>query len=230
MQCPVCGSSNLDFQADRFICLSCGEVYPPSKMLEFLDSIGDWMRGGPLGGSSSGAGDAGAGGAGSREPGGLGKTVVSRDGDKSGEARDGDKSGVGTGTDRESPYIDLANLTADLNSMNSASELGALAWQMIGECMTPSIERIRRYGARYDELDAEKGGRMREYLGRSVSEQFDRDLVTVACRFALSDDRVAPEELALINSAFGLNLDEAALRERARSASVTSAGKAGGVW
>ena len=105
----------------------------------------------------------------------------------------------------------------------SASGLGALTGQMVGEAMAPSIERIRRFGERYDELDAREGGRMREYLGRSISEQFGHDLAVAACRFAVSGGKVAPEALALINGALGLSLDEDALRERSRSTSATGA-------
>lgn len=52
MRCPACGSSNLEFQADRFTCSSCGESYPSSKLLEFLEPIGDWLTSGSADGHS----------------------------------------------------------------------------------------------------------------------------------------------------------------------------------
>ncbi len=98
------------------------------------------------------------------------------------------------------------------------SGLNAMTWQVIGETMGSSIQCTRDYGNRFDELDAARDGRMREHLGRSIREQFDLDLETIACRLAISDGNVAPEELALINGALGTSLDETALRERAASA------------
>ena len=59
---------------------------------------------------------------------------------------------------------------------------------------------------------------MCDHLDRSISEQFDYDLESIACNLALSDNTVTPQELALINSALGLELDEAAVRARAQSA------------
>ena len=95
--------------------------------------------------------------------------------------------------------------------------LDALTWKMLGEVLSSSVERIRNYGTRYDEMDADRGGVIREHLTCSIREQFDRDLQTVACRFALVDGTVAPQELALINGALGLSLDEAAVRACAKA-------------
>jgi Holliday junction resolvasome RuvABC ATP-dependent DNA helicase subunit len=92
-----------------------------------------------------------------------------------------------------------------------------MTWQIIGETMASSIERIRGYGERFDELDAQRDSSMRDYLGRGIREQFDLDLESIACCLVLSDERVSPEELALINGALGLDLDETALRECAKS-------------
>ncbi|HAM14367.1 MAG TPA: AAA family ATPase [Eggerthellaceae bacterium] len=105
----------------------------------------------------------------------------------------------------------------------STAGIGALAWQMIGSALAPSMRRIDHYGARFDEADAGNDNRMRDYLGRSIREQFRSDLETMACRFALSDGAVAPEELALMNSALGSQMDAAAVLERAE-ASETAKG------
>lgn len=105
--------------------------------------------------------------------------------------------------------VRLTSLTSDLNAMT---------WQIIGETMASSIDRVRGYGERFDELDAQRGNSMRDYLGRGICEQFNLDLECIACRLALSDEKVSPEEIALINGALGLDLDEAALRECAKSA------------
>ena len=101
------------------------------------------------------------------------------------------------------------------DAMSLVSDLNVMTWQMVGDTMTSSVERIRRYGKRYDELDAQNDNRMHDYLGRSISEQLERDLASIACRLALVDGNVASAELALINGALGLTLDEAALREQA---------------
>ena len=70
---------------------------------------------------------------------------------------------------------------------NPLSELNSMTWGLVGGAMEPSIARIMRYGERFDVLDEERGGVMREHLGRTISEQFERDLETIACRFALLD-------------------------------------------
>ena len=160
MKCPGCGSSSLDFYADRFTCASCGKSYPSSKFFEYLDPIGDWLKG------SAGSGS--------------------------------------------------ANVQPD-SAANLVSSMHAEAWRAMGAAMEPSFARIRFYGKRYDELDSERDNRMREYLGRTISEQFELDLEAVACHMATLDGKVAPEEVALINGALGLELDEATLRERAES-------------
>ena len=46
MKCPACGSSSLDFQADKFICTSCGKEYPSSSMLDLLEPVEDFLKGG----------------------------------------------------------------------------------------------------------------------------------------------------------------------------------------
>ena len=97
------------------------------------------------------------------------------------------------------------------------SNLNATTWYFIGSTLASSIDRIRGYAERYDELDAQRDSSMHNYLNRSIREQFDLDLESIACRFAVSDGNVAPEELALINSALGLDLDEAAARKRAEA-------------
>ena len=153
-------------------------------MLDFLDSIDNWLNTTPPTKLDT-----------AKPDGSSRKTRDGRTEDEPGELRG----------------IDLTRLTSDLSAMT---------WQMIGEAMTPSIERIRRYGERYDELDAQRDNRVREHLNRSICEQLDHDLASIACRFAVSDGTVAPEEIALINSALGLNLDEAALRKRAASTDV----------
>ena len=119
---------------------------------------------------------------------------------------------------REATGSILSGTLPDFGTISSSADLNALTWQMMGEAMAPSVERVRRCGQRFDELDAENAGRMREHLGRGIREQFDRDLEAVTCRLALADGNVAPEEIALINGALDLQLDEAALRRRAESA------------
>ena len=104
------------------------------------------------------------------------------------------------------------------DSGNLVPNLNSLTWQFLGSSLAPSVEDIRRYGELYDGLDVQKGNRMREYLKRSIREQFDYDLTTIACRMALLDGKAIPEEIALINGALGLNLDEAAVRARAQVA------------
>ena len=177
MKCPACGSSSLDFQADQFTCLSCGESYPSSKMLDLLEPIGDWLKNSSLNDSDA----------------------TPR------KAYDGLSWLDGIG----SPDDDALSLVSDLNAMT---------WQIMGQSMAPSIARIRRYGERFDKLDVERGAPLREHLNRTIREQFDFDLESIACRFAIADGKVAPEELALINSALGLELDETALRKRAGAA------------
>jgi len=174
MKCPACGSSTFDFQAERFTCLSCGESFPSSKLLEYLDPIGDWLKGGSLDrpGATSG-------GSGNRE----------------------DRSAGG-----KRP-----------NAARPVSDMTSTMWHVIGETLSTSVESIRKYGKRYDEFDADLGGPMREHLGRGIAEQIDLDLETIACRLAVTDEKVATEEVALINGALGLELDEAAVRERAKS-------------
>ena len=174
MKCPECGSSSLEFHAEKITCTSCGKSFPSSKMLEYLDPIDDWLRGGSIGGP----------------------------GDSSGDSHDNRK-----GKDEK----------RDRSTRGPALDLNVSTWRTLGEVMASSVDRIRRYGKRYDELDAQNGDFLREYLGRSVSEQFDHDLESIVCRFALSDGKVAPEELAFINSALGLNLNERELRKRADS-------------
>ena len=181
MKCPVCGSSSLDFQADRFTCLSCGEVYPPSRMYDLLDTIGDWLKGGSTEGGST----------------------------EGGAAPHDERAASGRGDGKDA---------LDRGATDLATDLSVLTWQLIGETMASSIGRIRRYGRRYDELDAQNGNVMHDYLGRDISEQFELDLEAIACCMALSDGEVVPAELALINSALGLSLDEAALRECAHIA------------
>ena len=110
----------------------------------------------------------------------------------------------------------------DISGLDLVSGLNAMTWGIVGETMGSSIQSVRSYGERFDELDAERDNRMREYLGRSIREQFDLDLETIACRLATLDETVAPEELALINGALGTDFDEAALRERAKSTEATS--------
>ena len=188
MRCPTCGGYSLDFQADRFICTSCGAVFPPSKMLELLNPIEGWMKGSPLDGSNM-------------PPRGL-REDGSTDGPGAGD-------GAGDNTDGSG----VVNLVSDLSS---------LTWQFLGESLAPNVERIRNYGERFDELDAGNNNRMREYLGRGIREQFDFDLQTIACRMALLNGNVLPEELALINGALGLNLDETALRACAQAAPNTT--------
>ena len=177
MKCPACGSDALDFKADRFTCTSCGESFPSSKLLDFLDPINDWLNGGTL----------------------------DRPGDSISDTPD------------SLEWTNPGKSHAD-NALDAISSLSAMTWQMVGEGLAPSVERIRRYGKRYDDLDAERGNRMRDHFGRSISEQFDHDLESIACCFALSDNDVKVEEIALINGALGLNLDEAGVRSRAKSA------------
>ncbi|MBQ6391614.1 MAG: AAA family ATPase [Eggerthellaceae bacterium] len=189
MKCPGCGSSTLEFQADRYICASCGESYPPSIMLDYIRSFGDWLKTSP----------------------------TNRTDAKLPETHVGLGEGVPSGWGDISEWDFMSGLR-DFDPANPVADLTALTWEMIGTAMTSSIERIRRYGRRFDELDADRDGSMRVYLGRGISEQIDYDLETIACRFALLDDRVMPEELALINSALGLSLDEAELRKRCDTA------------
>ena len=175
MKCPACGSSSLDFQADRFICTSCGEVYPSSKMSSLLDSLSDWLKSPSLGNS-------------------------------------------GTYNPREARYSSKRDVRDELRNAStpdSLADLNAVTWKVIGEVMESSIERIRSYGKRYDELDAQNGNFMHDYLDRNISEQFELDLESIVCRFAISDGKVSAEELALINGALSLNLDEKAVRKRA---------------
>ena len=110
------------------------------------------------------------------------------------------------------------------NSKDVVADLNIATWQFFGNSIAPQVERIRRYGARFDKLDAEKQNRMRDYLDRSILEQFNYDLKVVACRLALIDGQIAPEELALINGALGTGLDEAAVRELAASAERETGG------
>lgn len=179
MRCPACGSSTLDFQADRFTCLSCGQSYPSSKFLEFIDPICDWMKG----------------------------TSES-------------KPPASTTTTPET-HIDFGQIgksdAPNIDPMSLVSNLNTMTWQIIGETMSSSIERIRHYGKRYDELDAQCDNRMRDHLGRCISEQFELDLESITSRLALADGKATPEELALINGALGLSLDETALQQRAKS-------------
>lgn len=107
---------------------------------------------------------------------------------------------------------------ADIGADNLVPNLSVLTWQFFGESLAPSVEDIRRYGRLFDGLDAQKQNRMREYLQRGIREQFDYDLVTIACRMALLNGKVLPEEIALINGALALDLDEAALRAHAQTA------------
>ena len=116
---------------------------------------------------------------------------------------------LGKNDDSESNSVRLTGLVSDLN---------AITWRIIGETMATSIDRIRGYGERFDELDAQRDNSMRDYLGRGICEQFELDLESIACLLALSDEKVSAEELALVNGALGLELDEPALRERAKSA------------
>ena len=116
------------------------------------------------------------------------------------------------------PTPSPTNEPCGIDTSAIVSDLNAATWQIIGETMASSVERIRTYGMRFDELDAQNGNRMRNHLGRSISEQFDLDLKTIACRMALTDGNVAPEEIALINGALGLDLDAASLRKLAESA------------
>ena len=172
MKCPTCGSSSLDFQADRFTCTSCGAVYPPSKILELLDPVENWLKGSPT--------------------------------DSPDE------------TPHEIPTASGWNIP-DVES--TVSNLNVITWRLFGESVAPNVELIRKYGERFDELDAQKDTRMKDYLGRSIREQFDYDLETIACSLAQFDGKAIPEEIALINGALGLDLDEAAVSERAQKAS-----------
>ena len=158
-------------------------------MLDYIRSFGDWLKNSPT----------------SRSDANLSETHV------------GLGEGVPSGWSDVGGWDFMSGLR-DFNPANPAADLTAMTWEMIGAAMTSSIERIRRYGKRFDELDAERDNSMRDYLGRKISEQIDFDLELIACRFALLDDRVMPEELALINSALGLSLDEAALRKRCDAA------------
>ena len=119
------------------------------------------------------------------------------------------------GKAKEPQDVDVSTLVSDLN---------ATTWQIIGETMASSIDRIRAYGQQFDELDAENDNRMRKHLGRSISEQFDFDLRVIASRMAMMDDKVAPEELALINGALSLDFDAKALRACAESAANSTDG------
>ena len=176
MKCPACGSSSLDFQADKFICTSCGKEYPSSSMLDLLEPVEDFLKGG----SSNIADDS---------------------------------------ADAARGLEELKELTASLSETTGRiAGINASTWGIVGEVMGTNVEGIRRYGKRYDELDAQHDNRMREHLGRSISEQFERDLKAVACRMALVDGKVAPEEIALINGALGCDFDEASLRAYAESA------------
>ena len=177
MKCPECGSSSLDFRADRFTCLSCGKDYPPSDMLGLLGPIDDWFK----------------------TPDGSAPDDACRE-------ADGNRD-----------LIDRLDTLAT-GAMNLASDTNLMAWQAVGEVMAASFERIRQYGKRYDELDSGNGNRVREYLGCSIGEQFDADLEAIACCMAATDGDVSPEELALINSALGLDLDAEEAQERADSA------------
>ena len=177
MKCPTCGRYSLEFQADQFMCTSCGEVFPPSKVLEIIEPLDGWLKG-----PSADDPDA-----------------------KPREIRD-----------ESNRNEDIKSRVDD--AMGLISDLSLVTWQFFGSAIEPSVRSVREYGARYDELDAEKGNRMRDYLGRSIREQFDLDLQTIACRLALLDDKVLPEELALINGALGLSLDEEAVRACAKSA------------
>ncbi len=155
--------------------------YPPSKLLDLVDSIEDWLKGASPSDAAS-SGDA-----------------LSADGSGAPKREDGDGGQVRRGVPHD---IGTGDFLIDLNSAT---------WGFFGEAIASSIESVRRYAERYDELDAQKDNRMQEYLGCSIREQFDRDLETVACSLAYSDGKVVPAELALINSALGLELDEAAL-------------------
>ena len=128
-----------------------------------------------------------------------------------------------TGLNLDNPDAEPRN-TRDDSGWNSIDTGGLVpglnitTWRFLGNSLSPSIESIRSYGKLFDELDAQKGYRMRNYLKRGIREQFDFDLETIACRMALLDDKALPEEIALINGTLGLNLDEAAVRERAQVA------------
>ncbi len=176
MKCPGCGSSSLDFQADRFTCTSCGKSYPSSKLFEYLDPIDDWLK----------------------------------------TAAPSASDGAQRTTPDARTWKDAVDDVTE-SALGLTSGLNRAAWHAVGEVMATSFAQIRAYGKRYDELDAEQGNQMREYLGRSIGEQFDLDLKTVACRMAVLDGKVAPEEIALINSALGLELDEATVRACAAS-------------
>ena len=89
-------------------------------------------------------------------------------------------------------------------------------WRSLGEAIALDVDRVRRYGERFDGLDAKYDDHMRDHLGRSIREQFEFDLESVACRLAVVDGKVTPEEIALINGALGLDLDEAGVRKRAK--------------
>ena len=177
MKCPACGSSSIDFQADRFTCESCGESFPSSSMFEILGPISDWLQGAPSGGGRN-----------------------ARD-----NGRNSARESNGPGEPRRA---DAGDPVSDLNAMT---------WGMIGNAMAPSVERIRRYGKRFDGIDARLDNRVREHLNRSIYDQFNHDLESIACRMALADGHVKPEELALVNSALGLELSEADMRMRAQS-------------
>ena len=172
MKCPACGSSNLDFQADRFTCLSCGKAYPPSKMHELLDPFESWLRKSPV-----------------EEP----------------AAPPADDGKV------KAPVVDSASIVSGMTDT---------IWRFLGEAIALDIERIRQYGERFDELDAKRDDHMRDYLGRGIREQFELDLESVACRLALVDEKVTPEEIALINGALGADLDETGIRKRAKQGGV----------
>ena len=172
MKCPVCGSSSIDFQADRLTCMSCGESVPSSKMLDLIGPIGDWLKGDSRSASPA-----------KRNERGLGDAPVP-------------------------------------NAMDLVTDLNVAIWRIVGEVMATSVESVRRYGERFDEMDAGRDGRMRDHLGRTIREQFDLDLESAACCLAATDGKVTPEELAIVNGALGLDLDEAAVRQRAAAANA----------
>ena len=204
MKCPACGSSSLDFQADRFICTACGEAYPTSRMDELLSTIGDWMKGSD-----------------SDKPSSAGDTAADAPLMSLSETLDAFDKLVESGAYLGNGARGLSDAHCgggepDADAADPIAELNSMTWRLVGEVMASSVGRIRKYGERYDKLDAERGDVMRKHLNRSIAEQFELDLESVASRFALADGKVTPEELSLINGALGLNLDEASLRERGR--------------
>lgn len=96
---------------------------------------------------------------------------------------------------------------------------GRLSSWIYGIYISDLIAHVYDFAEVFDEVDSDRYGlSLRRKYGRSIREQFRHDLLAFACCVAVSDGRVAENEITLINAALHDHLGEQDIKRIAKEA------------